>query len=67
MRGHLHGGREDAPDEVGAAAEAVDGLPHRLERRRGVNLRSATARARPDGGCRSRWTLGLGGHRGRAG
>jgi hypothetical protein len=56
------GRREHAPDEVGApdgaAAEAVDGLPHRLERRRRVDLRSA---ADPDGG-RSRRALGLGAH-----
>jgi hypothetical protein len=39
--------REDAADEVGApggaAPEAVDGLAHGLERRRGVDLRPAAA------------------------
>jgi hypothetical protein len=59
------GRREHAPDEVGApdgaAAEAVDGLPHRLERRRRVDLRSAADRARPDGG-RSRRAFHLGAH-----
>lgn len=61
---YLRGGREHAPDEVGApggaAAEAVDGFPHRLERRRGVDLRPAPASVRPAG--RSRQAFGLGAH-----
>jgi hypothetical protein len=60
---HLRG-REHALDEVGApggaAAEAVDGLPHGLERRRRVDLRPAAAR-RPVGGGQS-CALGLGAH-----
>ena len=55
--------REDAVDEVGApggaAAEAVDGLPHGLERRRGVDLRPAA----PDGGRRRQAVQHLAGHR----
>jgi len=62
--GHL-GGREHAPDEVGApggaAAEPVDGLPHGLERRGRVDLRPAAAR-RIGGGGLSCCAFGVGAH-----
>jgi len=62
--GHL-GGREHAPDEVGApggaAAESVDGLPHGLERRGRVDLRPAAARPIRAVGGRS-CAFGLGAH-----
>lgn len=51
--GHL-GGREHAPDEVGApggaATEPVDGLPHGLERGGRVDLHPAAARPIRRGG-----------------